>query len=351
MAQGIGLHSTVGDERRSFAQKQIRRRAWHGCLMLDQAASTMLGRLATHSQSQSVPLPEAVDDCYLCPDMAICEQPPGILSRVEWVYCYVEVASAAAENEQEMTHSIEQAQILIQIDLDLESFRTSIPKPIDWESRADGQPDLLLREKCLLKARFLYLRLLAYRPVLSQSLNHMRDAQTKSDEDTRKIPETGIYSSIVMNCSVQCVQSAIELITLINETCSTELASVWFYNVFYTFSAGLSIIIAEHHRQVLRLVIRESLNLAWDKCHSTLDYLKSIDMLAERCAHTLNGTRARCSKVQSGFSSWVHNGPQTYTSSTIKAVAGEQGDENGSEDIFADIGFDNIDWSLFDFDY
>ncbi|KAL4957897.1 fungal-specific transcription factor domain-containing protein [Aspergillus filifer] len=370
MAQAIGLHSTVGDERRSFVQKQIRRRVWHGCVMLDQGASTMLGRPAMHSHSQSVPLPEAIDDCYLYPDVAICEQPSGTLCRVEWFIATLKLhqllrkmskpynertseqyISKAAEEK--MMHSIDQVQSLTDIDLDLESFRMSIPKSIDWEIGARDQPDQLLREKCLLKARFLYLRLLAYRPVLSQSLKRMRDTQICNSSITRKIPDTGIYFNIALNCSVLCVQSAIELISLVNKTCCTELASVWFYNVFYTFSAGLIIIIAEHHSQVLQLVTRESLDLAWDKCHSTLDYLKSINRLAERCSRTLNDTRARCAKFQTGFNSGGHNSPQTCTISTINVVAGQAVDENDFEKLLTDIDIDNIslDWSLFDFDH
>lgn len=35
LAQGVGLHSEAGNEHRSFAEIQIRRRVWHGCVMLD----------------------------------------------------------------------------------------------------------------------------------------------------------------------------------------------------------------------------------------------------------------------------------------------------------------------------
>lgn len=34
-AQALGLHSTHGDNHRSFAEIQMRRRVWHGCVMLD----------------------------------------------------------------------------------------------------------------------------------------------------------------------------------------------------------------------------------------------------------------------------------------------------------------------------
>lgn len=81
--------------------------------------------------------------------------------------------------------------------------------------------------------RFLYLKLLIYRPVLSQSLHEtLSSAAAESQTHHSGMSETGIYDNFTMNCSVLCVRSAIDLISLVHETCSTDLASVWFYNVF-----------------------------------------------------------------------------------------------------------------------
>ncbi|KAL4929566.1 transcription factor domain-containing protein [Aspergillus undulatus] len=316
MAQAIGLHSITGDERRSFAQKQIRRRVWHGCMMLDLAASTMLGRPAMTSHPQSVPLPEAIDDYYLSPDFVICLQPPNTPSRVEWFVATLKLhellrrmskltnhvtteAYSGRYPDQEMAHDIQQVQYVTQIDLELENCRANIPKPLNWESIEDNEQDPMLREKYLLKARFLYVRILAYRPVLSQSLDHVRVKTNDANRILEK-PETGIYSNLTMNCSVLCVQSAIDLISLVNETCRTELASVWFYNVFYTFSAGLVIILAKFHGRALEIVTRRALDLAWDQCQSTLHYLKSYSGVAGRCAHSLDDIRSRCLRMHSG---------------------------------------------------
>ena len=35
LAQALGLHCDLGNDRRSFAEIQLRRRVWHGCVMLD----------------------------------------------------------------------------------------------------------------------------------------------------------------------------------------------------------------------------------------------------------------------------------------------------------------------------
>ncbi|KAL4986453.1 fungal-specific transcription factor domain-containing protein [Aspergillus falconensis] len=369
LAQGLGLHATIGDEHRSFAQKQMRRRVWHGCRMLDLATSTMLGRPAMTSQHSLVPLPEAVDDCYFSEEAGICLQPPGTFSRVEWFVATLKlhellrkVHSTIYEDGTEhpcrgsanqKARSIRQVQFITQIELDLDEFRANVPEPLSWEVMQGNQPGPLLREKCLLKARFLYLKLLAYRPALSQSLGGMRSGKGNDNEPT-DAPQSGIYSNLTLNCSVLCAQTAIELISLVHETCSTDLASVWFYNLFYTSTAGLVLILAEWHSGVVKAATREALDAAWEKCQWILDYLKSYSIVAERCFHSLNETRSKCLKMRgTDPTRWNQNALQTG-GNYASALGGEEAaKETFSGNIFADVDFNNValDWSWFDISY
>ncbi|KAL6236383.1 fungal-specific transcription factor domain-containing protein [Aspergillus navahoensis] len=351
LAQGLGLHTTIGDEHRSFAQKQMRRRVWHGRRMLDLATSTMLGRPAMTSQHPLVPLPDAVDDCYFSEEADVCLQPPGAFSRVEWFVAtwklhelLRKVYSTIYEDEpghhcrgsaDQKARSIRQLQFITQIELDLDEFRANVPKPLSWEVMEGNQPVPFLREKCLLKARFLYLRLLAYRPALSQSLGGVRGGKRNENESTDS-SQSGIYSNLTFNCSVLCAQTAIEVISLVHETCSTDRASVWFYNVFYTFTAGLVLILAEWHIG----------------CQWILDYLKSYSVVAERCFHSLNDTRSKCLKMREP-SRWNQDALQiggNYASGRDGDVAAN---EASSDSFFADIDFNNValDWPWFDISY
>ncbi|KAL4734369.1 fungal-specific transcription factor domain-containing protein [Aspergillus similis] len=382
LAQGLGLHATVGDEHRSFAQKQMRRRVWHGCRMLDLATSTMLGRPAMTSQHSLVPLPEAIDDCYLSVEAAVCQQPPGTFSRVEWFVATLKLHellrkmhSTLYEDETQhhyrgsadkKAHSIRQVQYITQIELDLDEFRANVPKPLSWEVMGRDQPDPFLREKYLLKARFLYLRLLAYRPALPQSLGKVRGGKGDESEPTGALA-SGIYSDLTLNCSVLCIQTAIELISLVHETCSTDLASVWFYNVFYTFTAGLVLILAEFHSAAEKAVTREALDAAWERCQWVLNYLGTYSVVAERCFHSLNDTRSKCLKMRgkpaslraltglTGIDSNRYDGIALQTSGihTSGLDENEAAHGNFSDSLFADIDFNNValDWSWFDISY
>ncbi|KAL4899124.1 fungal-specific transcription factor domain-containing protein [Aspergillus multicolor] len=383
LAQGLGLHTNTGDEYRSFAQNQMRRRVWHGCRMLDLAASSMLGRPAMASQHSLVPLPEAVDDCYLVGDVACCEQPLGTFSRVEWFIATLKLHELLQKlqntvYEDQMDHSaldaavqkkmriVRQVQSITQIDLELDNFRANIPQPLSWEATEVDKPGPFLRERCLLRARFLYLKLLAYRPALSQSLDR-RPVQRTNSEDQIGTYETGIYANLILNCSVLCVQTALELIGLVHDTCSTDLASVWFYNVFYTFTAGIVLILAETNSAAVAAVTRNGLDAAWEQCQWILNYLKTYSIVAERCSHSLSDTRFKCLRMLGKTSSlreltglmskdpdcWDQNAAQTGRDGAPNLDSDGAANEPLPNSFFDDLNLDNValDWSWFDFSY
>jgi hypothetical protein len=131
-------------------------------------------------------------------------------------------------------------------------------------------------------------------------------------------PSTGgIYEKFTMDCSLLCIQSAIDLISLIHETCNTDLASVWFYNVFCkdsswalliissdaiadVFTAGSITLLAELHQPVVDIVTREALELSWTKCQATLEHLKPYSIVADRCANSMKTIRSKCLTSISG---------------------------------------------------
>ncbi|PLB54071.1 hypothetical protein P170DRAFT_460316 [Aspergillus steynii IBT 23096] len=337
LAQGIGLHSDVGNDNRSFAEVQIRRRVWHACVMLDLAVSIILGRPVMISQAPSTSLPAPIDDCYLRVESAICEQPPGVFSRVEWFIATLKLYDilrrvlnslydnyggrvAAEPVDRRRAEILFQIQSVTQLDAELEDFRHQIPAQLCWDAPlADASQDPFLREKYLLQARFLYLKILVCRPVLSQSLRETYLSEDGSHRPGK--PGTGIYANFTKDCSTFYVQAAISLISLVHETCSTELASVWFYNVFYVFTAASIIILADLHPYVSSPLTPEDLNVSWEKSLASLDYLKSYSSLAERCANSLRTIRYKCSMAASDQMPF-------------------------SEDLFRDLEFD--DQTLFD---
>ncbi|KNG88509.1 hypothetical protein ANOM_003226 [Aspergillus nomiae NRRL 13137] len=311
LAQALGLHSDLGNERRSFAEIQLRRRVWHGCVMLDLAVSTILGRPSMIAQKPVTPLPEAIDDCYLSVDAQTCKQPPRVLSRVVWfietlklydtlrkilksLYNNAGSTEAGSEGSHMPAGNTWQIQSIIQIDADLEEFKANLPEALMWDHEVlrDG-PDNFRREKCLLRARYSYLKILLYRPILSQTLRNSSTILCIESNDS--IHNSGIHSRVNLDCSIYCVNAAINLISIVHQTCNTDLSSVWCYNVFYAFTAGSVIILAGLSQSLVDSVTWEALEQSWQKCQSSLDKLRLYSSTAERCAENLCTIKERCS--------------------------------------------------------
>ncbi|KAE8326711.1 fungal-specific transcription factor domain-containing protein [Aspergillus sergii] len=309
LAQALGLHSDLGNERRSFAEIQLRRRVWHGCVMLDlYAISTILGRPAMIAQKPVTPLPEAIDDCYLSAGAPTCKQPPRVLSRVVWFIetlklydtlrkilksLYENPGPTEAGNHMPSGNTW-QIQNIIEIDADLEHFKTKLPAALMWDHEVlrDG-PDNFQREKCLLRARYSYLKILLYRPILSQTLrNSNATLCSESNDSAHHVP---LHFRVNLDCSIYCVNAAIDLISLVHQTCNTDLSSVWCYNVFYAFTAGSVILLAGLSQSLVNNVTQEALEQSWQKCQSALSKLGLYSSTAERCAENLRTIKQRCS--------------------------------------------------------
>ncbi|EEU48925.1 uncharacterized protein NECHADRAFT_75561 [Fusarium vanettenii 77-13-4] len=64
-AQSLGLHVESPNQSQSQLSREMRRRVWHTCLVLDKLLSMTFGRPAMISSSWHVPLPSLIDDEYL----------------------------------------------------------------------------------------------------------------------------------------------------------------------------------------------------------------------------------------------------------------------------------------------
>jgi hypothetical protein len=207
------------------------------------------------SYKPSTPLPEPIDDSYLVVDSTTCELPQGTFSRVEWFIAtlklyellrrtlnmlYDNVGKQCEENPADLRppETLLQVQYITQLDAELQGFRLRVPRPLRWDVPISEAQPQFLREQYLLKARqgiintlsvrvtnhicrYLYLKLLIYRPVLSKSLHRILSTGTE-----RGLSGAWICANFTMDRSVFCVQSAIDLIDLVHETCHTNLASV-----------------------------------------------------------------------------------------------------------------------------
>jgi hypothetical protein len=195
VAQGLGLHLQAGDESRSRLAVEIRRRTWHGCVLLDtyvvtpkpkynaslvtdklnSVLSMTLGRPATTSYESAVPLPVAIDDEYLMPGNHDFVQPEDIFARTTFfvqtlklnkilsevlskVYNPWNEALKSADGQEERVCN-QVIAVVMELDTKLAKFEKDLPVAFRWVEvdPEELRPDSLVQlQRNVLGERFVF---------------------------------------------------------------------------------------------------------------------------------------------------------------------------------------------------
>lgn len=124
------------------------------------------------SHNPSTPLPGPIDDEHLVVESSGCAQPSGLFSRVEWFIATLKLydllrktLNTLYNNTEKQTRdqsvdrgrmeTLRQIECITQIDAELQDFRLTVPGPLKWDIPVHESQDQFLRERCLLKARYI----------------------------------------------------------------------------------------------------------------------------------------------------------------------------------------------------
>lgn len=161
-AQGLGLHLSAEDQGFGLIEREIRKRTWWGCFMLDRLLSAKVGRQPTiDEKSTSVELPLAVDDAFLRHDSSrttLATQSPNALSTVDFFRSAIAQArlvgriiesmyggdrhqgGGAASKVRESLTVPEVLAKSIQLDGELTTWQSGLPRPLQFEFTSCGTP-------------------------------------------------------------------------------------------------------------------------------------------------------------------------------------------------------------------
>ncbi|KAJ5628555.1 hypothetical protein N7490_010783 [Penicillium lividum] len=322
VAQGLGLHETTTQKSITPLEKEIRRRTWHGCVMMDMILSMTYGRpsMTSHiSPIYPVPLPamrpqsQAEDPCALSGQP--CDHKLGHIafyaSTIE-LYKILESILADVYNawqgqsQHHRTISVQGARqnsidIIMEIDDKLSAYEANISPVLNWTTpRQQFSPEnhpqpVLQRQQNVLRARFIHLRLLLYRPMFTQLCSNERTdftRQTSTDRSTgtTRLENNAIYTSMSVNCAAACVTAAIELVSLVYETYTTSLTDAWWYNGFYTSTAGFVLIMSYSCSSILKKLDSQLIADTWRKCEKILTHMASFSLSARNSLQFLQVT-------------------------------------------------------------
>ncbi|KAK4511983.1 uncharacterized protein ATC70_003982 [Mucor velutinosus] len=300
VAQGIGLHL----ERKSENQldRELRRRLWGGCIVLDRVISMAYGRPFMVPISRDLKLPQVIDDELLTvaphpPANQPESKPSQMAFLVHTIKLYeimgeilltlysdgdtfggaVDHASPSARSEIDGDNLATSLNSILKLEMALCSWKQDLPPFLQHDQSRDAifrmekdenEAKKLLRQCNVLKARYLHVCILLYRPLLvfyftlEESTNHQHST---SDQTSAAHTATDLQRSLFVQSSQKCVLIAQDLIKTISHNIKAQLPA-WWYSIFYLYTAATVLLMARLFPKIRDVIGEESLLLSWNEC-------------------------------------------------------------------------------------
>ncbi|OBT97544.2 hypothetical protein VE01_04454 [Pseudogymnoascus verrucosus] len=304
VAQGIGLYIDDGNENRSPIEVEMRRRAWYGCIMLDTVVSMTLGRPSITTGQSDIPLPIASnDDSLISLSASSADNVPVTSFFVQALKVNKILAEVLTDVYKPLSHlggrnKIGQQprfcffDVIIDLDNNLSHFERNVPEQLywGWRDQAHRSTEIVTRQRNVLHARFVHLKLLLYRPILNQLCVESKlgvAAKGSSDRERQHATSNMLYGHFAQRCAEACVGAAEELIDIVDHASQTAATDAWWYNVFYLFSSAMVLILAEVCPTVLASRVPSTVQKSWDQCQRALERMGLHNDAANQCAKTL----------------------------------------------------------------
>ncbi|KAK6460358.1 putative transcriptional regulatory protein [Scheffersomyces coipomensis] len=278
IAQGLGLHSDLNlTQTKSCIEREIRKRLWHGCLLMDRIVSMTLGRPLMVTDDITSELPANVDDEYIKDEGILfppATQPSGLSFFSETVKLYDVLAEILKTFYNDEPDYVELFLHIFKFEEKLSKFHENIPSHIKYGTELHERP--YERQSIVLHIRYLHLKIMLYRPALFPK----KRGRTNNSE---------LYSSAQKSISLVCVETAIELINLINKFRAKDifLLPAHWYNVFYIYTAETVLLAAKLQPSLPNEINEEVFNNTWSTGLEILASYKSQTESAARCLKVL----------------------------------------------------------------
>ncbi|KAI9924819.1 hypothetical protein MW887_006675 [Aspergillus wentii] len=272
MAQSLGLFSkTIGHGVRERRDRELARKIWHSAVIMERILALQLGILPRTSNAFQIPLPSHLDEDYV-------DAISGELSKtkddrpsvVEFMtasarlYNHVEEIMGLEEEFRLRANGCSAKKLLafdmqpfLKVDGLLYDWKVSLPSFLRVDGTGEDPDDpIVLRQRNVLRIRYLYIRLRLYRPflILGLALSTQCNCRSKTPHLTGEdftSPDSPIALGLVRDASIKCVVAAIELVNLLNryefglsnEDRPSPVAEYW-ENVDYLYACGTVLIAA-----------------------------------------------------------------------------------------------------------
>ncbi|PNP74408.1 hypothetical protein FNYG_12457 [Fusarium nygamai] len=215
-----------------------------------------LGRPPVLQMTDDVLVPAAVDDGFICPNTTSCMQPEGIVSQNLFVVENIRLAKILGKILSSIywPSSSSDFSALVRLDGLLEDFKTSLVADLKWWDNdtvptQGARGHVIKRQRNVLQARFLHLRILLYRPSFSAFCAAARRSRqrrgTGSGTDEVAVEANTLQGAFQAQCATTCVQVAYELSASLLAAREVEATGAWWFSLFYLMTCGGIIILGE----------------------------------------------------------------------------------------------------------
>lgn len=316
-AQSLGLHLRETSERITSPRKrELLRKVWHGCIIMDRVSSMTYGRPTTIDKklAAAVPRPLGIDEDKL-QDFGRVPTPDGpslidffveTLALYDILYDILTAFYSVSISEDSLGEDkwaryfggsepdTNWSPSVLAIDRRLIRWEANLPAHLKTQRSSNHletnkyfiRQAIILRQRyvnglpccpCkLILPRYLHVRLLALRPVLSAYV-----AAETSNTDTSSAFDGILTQRIALQCAVVCVTVAQEAIDLAYTRRSGDPTAVgpiaaWWYNVLFVYSAATVLIAGKLCPSILTEIPEKSISRSWHRAIEILEHYQSF---------------------------------------------------------------------------
>ncbi|EXJ74277.1 uncharacterized protein A1O5_02573 [Cladophialophora psammophila CBS 110553] len=316
IAQSLGLDLPSTSSRTSNGKlNDFLRKVWHGCVLMDRTLSMTFGRPAiiTPQAAASVPRPhphpEPSESCSCHRELYVLQpSSPDLHFFIESLKLYETMSetlvalysptSAEASDSEEDSYTryfgggalgANAAGTVLEMDSKYWIWQRRLPCHLRYSHEDNNTNMIHARQAKVLYLRYCHIRTLLFRPVLSRFCT---TSQIDEDLTTVVEEEDTLARKLALQCSVMCVQSALNTVALfgkVHSECRLELLDdllpAWWYSIFYLYTAATVLVAARLNSTIEAEVGGEEVIMSAARTATTaLHRYGSFGKHAKRCA-------------------------------------------------------------------
>ncbi|KAH7121526.1 fungal-specific transcription factor domain-containing protein [Dactylonectria macrodidyma] len=301
-AQSLGLHlPETSADRPDVGERELLRRIWYGCVLMDRMVSVTHGRPAMISGclATAVPLPLSSPPGAGTEALSTRKDAGYTSFFVESVRLYEIIHKtmiafygvSGSRHKAKEPHSTdydnsdsedEALDKVVQLDRSLSKWENRLPNHLRWNMLDTTSDEISQRQAVILRMRFLHARILLLRPLLC------RFCLAQSPTENTKVDDT-LQARFVEQGALFCVSTAQSMITTLlqHQTLNNTvgLLPAWWYRVYYVYSAATVLIAATLRPEVF---LATDIGRSWGQALSVLKAHEKFGQSARRCVAALH---------------------------------------------------------------